>query len=273
MTNPTADAIAALEPFANALYVRQIDDRHVTASPLTAANFRRAREVRSALLSAQGQAGKPDAMRQERDRAYEQSARDLVRLTTARTALEAAETVLQHIKAMTGAPDAPILDTLDPALTSVSAALATITEKDDGHGRGDLKALRDRLRAATGEDTRLDADISYWDDFGPESEWENLGGFWRQHKTTGVRERFQHRPAAHYTASIDAALALCERKLPGWGFKCECNLGFGIEVTLGHVGPDKFYDRPQGFGTGPTLPLAILIALLEALIGKETGDG
>lgn len=72
-----------------------------------------------------------------------------------------------------------------------------------------------------------------------------------------------------FTATIDAALGLVELCLPGWGIEITAGMGDGISVTVGHVGPNKLYDQPEGWGDGPTIPIAVLRALLAALIAKE----
>jgi hypothetical protein len=67
------------------------------------------------------------------------------------------------------------------------------------------------------------------------------------------------------TTSVDAALALMGEVLPGWGYKIEAGLGYPISVTVGHVGENRLYDRPEGWGTAQTLPLALCVALLTTL--------
>lgn len=69
-----------------------------------------------------------------------------------------------------------------------------------------------------------------------------------------------------YTTSIDAALALVERVLPGWGYflrkdKDGCNCGL--------VYPDACFVTP-GCGSSPAL--AILIALLKAIPAAFEGS-
>lgn len=120
----------------------------------------------------------------------------------------------------------------------------------------DLKALRGRLRAASGSDRELDIAV---------------GGLWPNPPFNVSDKVFRNaKPVCpFFTASIDAALALCERKLPGWGFVLTTNDdgGFLFELCRNNTpgaGPDC---------EAPTAPLAILLALLEAMIGKETEAG
>ena len=66
-----------------------------------------------------------------------------------------------------------------------------------------------------------------------------------------------------YTASIDAALALVERMLPGWG----------VSLHIGDTGASCAVSKPVKFeeiwGSAPTVPLAILAALLSALSSQN----
>lgn len=68
----------------------------------------------------------------------------------------------------------------------------------------------------------------------------------------------------NYTTSLDAALALAERALPGWGFflrkdKDGCNCGL--------LYPDAHFVTP-GCGSSPTPALALVIAILRAKQGE-----
>lgn len=115
---------------------------------------------------------------------------------------------------------------------------------------GELKALRDRLRAASGSDRDLSTAI-------------NRALRQPDEDRIGTPERLANSSpqwGPHVTGSIDAAVALVERALAGWNWKTgdETNDGLGIWLSTHH--------------DAPTAPLAILIALLEAMIGKDTGD-
>jgi hypothetical protein len=76
-----------------------------------------------------------------------------------------------------------------------------------------------------------------------------------------------------YTASIDAALALVERLLPGWAFNV-CFRDDG-DTTGDDGGWSVEFRRPYEwlpFSTATTAPLAILKALVAALIAQEKND-
>lgn len=77
-----------------------------------------------------------------------------------------------------------------------------------------------------------------------------------------------------YTASLDQALGLCERVLPGWrniidsdGMRDGVHLG----KPLACVFTNQFnLDEPFFDAAAPTRALALLAAMLKALIAKET---
>lgn len=129
----------------------------------------------------------------------------------------------------------------------------------------DLSALLERVRAATGADQQLDDDIKWHF-----SEWENLGGWWRKHKATGVRERYIYNPAPSFTGSIDAALALVQAKLP------DCQWWISRTHRDGKLVHTAFLegraDRGDFNAEAPTAPLALCCALLVALIAEQTSD-
>lgn len=133
-----------------------------------------------------------------------------------------------------------------------------------------LKALRDRLRAASGSDRELDARvlIALIPDQWRADAYDVELGFAVEH---AEGRAFRKVRVPQFTASIDAALALCERTLPGAYWRVEKSPpalaaahGQPFWATCGAAGQ-------QEAATGPTAPLAILLALLEAMIGKETG--
>ncbi len=108
-----------------------------------------------------------------------------------------------------------------------------------------LYTLRDRLAAATGGYGDLDYEI-------------RLALVPRDERTGDD---------IPFSSSIDAALALVERRLPGWDWMV-CR---ALPNHLGTVAPPN-----DGGGTfdryAPTTPLAILRALVEALIAQKETD-
>lgn len=123
-----------------------------------------------------------------------------------------------------------------------------------------LAYLIEKCGAATGPDRGLDAAIvvatTPTEDRGDDLIYLRQvrkddqcapGAYWRC-----SRSGMSLHTAPELTASIDAALALVERLLPGWGIRLEANLGYGIWATIGHVGRHKLYDEPEGNGEGAT---------------------
>lgn len=86
------------------------------------------------------------------------------------------------------------------------------------------------------------------------------------------------KPAIVYTASLDAAIALANRLLPGWGWRC----GFGLSPHwvngravygwshLNRVHPDHALTKDEATGYAASAPLAICLAIVRALLAKET---
>jgi len=136
----------------------------------------------------------------------------------------------------------------------------------------ELTALLERVRSATGPDRYADchlwviaqggdARMHVCDSSMQDFVWERgIDGFW-------VRSVVKFRAVPKYTASIDAALALTERVLPGWSIE---QVGWGnglVFASVGNYGEGENY--MAGLGDAPTAPLAILAATLSALIAKD----
>ena len=132
-----------------------------------------------------------------------------------------------------------------------------------------LRDLRDRLANATGASDELDERIAlaFYPDCFADAEKTPAG--WRHARFGGIRID----PA---TASIDAAVALCARVLPGTslimrrgylGDYAACNVGkepggFRARETWGNA------ERPDN-----ELALAICRAIVEGLIAQEEANG
>lgn len=124
----------------------------------------------------------------------------------------------------------------------------------------ELSELIARLEAARGPDRELDADLS-----------EHFGGVFYQHPSWSVQT---YVTAAPLTASIDAALALVERLLPGWWRSVSESAGGWWAGLLnpegGYVSSDAAPTAPRRYF--PNGALAILIALLCALEKDKPHD-
>lgn len=143
-----------------------------------------------------------------------------------------------------------------------------------------LEALLERVETATGPDRGLDDAIAFATQYRPDSQHDRLGSF-ADHEAKHNYETawIAHAPwrsqwdIPFYTGSIDAALALVERVLPGWtvaNLSQQDDKSWFCELREGFL---TSYDRVAtsfgAYGKLPlTAPLAILAALLRALIGR-----
>lgn len=71
-----------------------------------------------------------------------------------------------------------------------------------------------------------------------------------------------HIGAQPYTASLDAAVALCERVLPGWGWLRNPDGAMAVKPALG---------TGAAWSAHPIPAIALLIAILTALEARENG--
>jgi hypothetical protein len=125
----------------------------------------------------------------------------------------------------------------------------------------EIEGLLSRLEAATGPDRELDHRL--------QGILVNDGNFGHyaglEEWVTAGMEFGWNTPA--YTASIDAALALVERLLPGWRRRLEEPHGDGgWRASL--IWPDQEDVVRAKVAEAPTAPLAILLALFRALSAR-----
>ncbi len=129
----------------------------------------------------------------------------------------------------------------------------------------ELTGLLDRVKAASGPDRHLDALVEVQarrfaayaaglDD--------RTRAYWNGTIDGDVYDSSISYAAPRYTASIDAALALVEKMLPGcmWRVQSDPKIGDTFYATL-----VPSYPAGASAGDGATAPLAILAALLTAL--------
>jgi hypothetical protein len=143
----------------------------------------------------------------------------------------------------------------------------------------DIAGLIERLEKATGPDRTLDCCIAVDADgfFEVAPQWDGGPvGYGYIDKSDGARIEPGHggdQLVPRYTRSIDAALALTERAVP-WanchGYDKD-NGGFTAYVSRNHVPRNEaqFYEAQHK----TSLPLAILIATLRALLSQEKANG
>jgi hypothetical protein len=135
-----------------------------------------------------------------------------------------------------------------------------MSSSSESHGTHDLNELLERVKAATGPDRGLDGLIAIA--FPPDGEartelgeaTSRYGKYWfkHDHGEGSALPRL-------YTASIDAALALTERMLPGK------SVLIGLRQAAGTKPWARIGEWREADATSATLPLAILAALLTAL--------
>jgi hypothetical protein len=145
-----------------------------------------------------------------------------------------------------------------------------------------LKSLLARVEGATGADRELDGDLWWTLDHGRAERVFSTGalGLPRRYPATlpipgGLGRAGVQAMAPEFTASLDAALALCERVLPG----CGIDIGLYPAEPPGRPTPlaeatMRACDSGHPFVAvrpcfAPTAALALLAALLKALISQE----
>lgn len=140
-----------------------------------------------------------------------------------------------------------------------------------------LRQLLARVEGAAGADREIDAEIALT--FQIPNEHYNAP-LRRpvlsppQHHRPGLLEYVEisgvsARPAPEYTASVDAALALVGRVMPGWELLIS-DEGDEPDKWVASMGPRHTFTSYEG--VGPTPALALLAALLRAKIA-ETDNG
>lgn len=108
----------------------------------------------------------------------------------------------------------------------------------------DLSTLLERVRAASGPSRELDMELC-----------------------VSINKSL---PLLNFTGSIDAAVALCERVLPGWAWSIDAAYGKPPEA-MAHVcpyEPDSEGNKRVSFGYAATPALALVAAILSTLIAK-----
>lgn len=133
----------------------------------------------------------------------------------------------------------------------------------------DMSALIARLEAVETGSAELDYLIDE-----ALSEWRNIGGGFAVHKVTGERRRNSFDYSAPVTASLDAALALAERVLPGWVYQIDVQSDLSWVLAAPDWWAPALAQGPEARGgqssVAKTPALALCIAILKA---KAQGEG
>lgn len=136
-----------------------------------------------------------------------------------------------------------------------------------------LTDLKQRLEEITGPDREIDHLI--WNTLGFDvHEWDPGDGdmaTWREWANG------DHIENTKLTASLEAAVTLCEEVLPGW-LRSISNVwesGNLWEAEVSSPDYNPIVPRNSGAGAHNSEPIALLIAIIEALISKEatSNDG
>ncbi len=143
--------------------------------------------------------------------------------------------------------------------------------------KGKLTELLGRVEAATGPDRELDAAIAsmiryhpygpfHWLDKSPEAVYAPTHAGWMGFTLPGEDGPRDAWASPEYTASVDAAIALVERVLPGQHLTMGQNVHHHYWLcTFNYLNDDgEPASNAQGMHKS-SLPLAILSALLSAL--------
>ena len=127
-----------------------------------------------------------------------------------------------------------------------------------------MSDLIKRVESASEGDRELDGDICVALDGGGEIVWKQANYTMEAYPARKVARAnyvggiaYEHVP--HYTASLDAAIALCARALPGT--EIEISTLYGIPSAT--VGLNDSVNG-QTRATAATLPLALVLAILRA---------
>jgi hypothetical protein len=140
----------------------------------------------------------------------------------------------------------------------------------------DLAELLAKVKAATGPDREIDGALSAALRVGKNlPDWAlRWGGEWRptiQGSVVLIEDNGNigpHYSSPEYTASIDAALALVGRVLPGWCWLIRNDDKDGFMANL-FESWDFSEDAPRWPRYAPTAPLAICKSLLSILIAQK----
>lgn len=155
-------------------------------------------------------------------------------------------------------------------------------------GENKYRELRERLEAASGPDREIDVwmhavlgfDTPRVDIYFPEG---TLQHWWKQSHLrfggAGTRDPLRLiRPFTDpihevptYTSSLDAALALVERKLPGWGWQVHSKSDSPHNDCFAFLGEDVA-DGPAYRAYAKTPALALCLALLRAVEALDLED-
>lgn len=129
-----------------------------------------------------------------------------------------------------------------------------------------LLPLITRLEAASGPDRELDAEIAFATrhPVNPAYVREYAISGAKMNPTLSPIQNYLLENSPHYTSSLDAAIALAERVLPGWHWSVYDTDGTIANNASAQVEPPEFTFNVSD-GVGKTPALALCIAILRAV--------
>lgn len=131
-----------------------------------------------------------------------------------------------------------------------------------------LQSLLERLEKASGGDREIDARLAEaFGGFADVIRALNEDGSTFDAMVDYGEDSFDECP--RYTSSLDAALSLVERVMPGWGYFLRHDADSGYVAAL--VYPDAFRVTP-GATKAASMPLALCLALVRAKLEDEAKD-
>ncbi len=142
-----------------------------------------------------------------------------------------------------------------------------------------LQALADRVAKAIGPSRELEGEIAKAFGELPSSAWwmdRNVYGEVCDQWVTGGYGRYEFHEPPEFTGSVDAALSLVERVLPGWtiaSMSQQDDKTWFCELRKGHLtsySAVAMSETAYGKHRPANLPLAILSALLKAIAAPST---
>jgi len=134
---------------------------------------------------------------------------------------------------------------------------------------GDLRELIARLEKLEGPSREVDCTIALTlDGF----EIDERGGYAYRDPDGNLNMSGNAKDmlVPRYTASLDGAIALCERVLPGWSINLEFTNGIADDVYL--IGPGYRSDQPHLQSSPPVAGKPICVALLLATLHAKAQE-
>ncbi|WEX10345.1 hypothetical protein [Chelativorans sp. AA-79] len=140
---------------------------------------------------------------------------------------------------------------------------------------GDLRELIEKLEKAAGPELVLDGMIWCAVNGYEFVQWDGAGCVYRKVDGSSWDRGIKHISAHEvrpYSASLDAAIALCERVLPGWSWECRVSgTGDKGQATVWNPRKAPGHNDEKRATNCATAAIALVLATLRALEAQEDG--